>query len=129
MAHDTHQKVDPISGMTTTGHSWDNIEELNHPLPRWWLWTFYLTIIWSIGYFIVYPAWPLVTSYTKGVFGLQNTTPLVREDGVGPEAEEALNKVSAQLTTEALLEMMKKVAVDKTDPAKVAAEWLDANPV
>ena len=33
----------------TTGHSWDGIEEYNNPLPRWWLWTFYLTIIWSIG--------------------------------------------------------------------------------
>jgi len=71
----------------------------------------------------------VVLEDTKGVFGLQNITPLVREDGVGPEAEEALNKVSAQLTTEGLLEMMKKVAVDKADPAEVAAEWLDAHPV
>ena len=71
----------------------------------------------------------VVLEDTKGVFGLQNITPLVREDGVDAAAAETLNKVSSQLTTESLQEMMKKVAVDKTDPAKVAAEWLDAHPV
>lgn len=72
MAHETHEKVDAITGVTTTGHSWDNIEELNNPLPRWWLWTFYFTIVWAIAYCIAYPAWPLVSSYTKGVLGWQS---------------------------------------------------------
>ncbi len=53
----------------TTGHSWDGIEELNNPLPRWWLWTFYATIIWGIGYTILYPAWPLITGATPGLLG------------------------------------------------------------
>ncbi len=53
----------------TTGHEWDGIEELNTPLPRWWLWTFYATIIWGIGYTIAYPAWPLVNSATQGILG------------------------------------------------------------
>jgi cytochrome c oxidase cbb3-type subunit 3 len=53
----------------TTGHEWDGIQELNNPLPRWWLWTFYVTVIWSIGYWIVMPAWPLVSSYTEGMLG------------------------------------------------------------
>ncbi|MCA3623274.1 MAG: cytochrome-c oxidase, cbb3-type subunit III [Methylobacterium sp.] len=65
----THAELDAVSGQTTTGHSWDGIRELNTPLPRWWLWTFYLTILWSIGYWIVYPAWPLVSSHTKGLLG------------------------------------------------------------
>ena len=52
----------------TTGHEWDGIHELNTPLPRWWLWLFYATIIWAVGYWVVYPAWPLVSSYTNGVF-------------------------------------------------------------
>ncbi len=60
-------RVDEHTGMTTTGHEWDGIEELNTPLPRWWLWTFYACIIWSVAYWVVYPAWPLVSSYTKGV--------------------------------------------------------------
>ncbi|MEY4696036.1 MAG: cytochrome-c oxidase, cbb3-type subunit [Pseudomonadota bacterium] len=53
----------------TTGHSWDGIEEYNNPLPRWWLWTFYLTILWAIGYTVAYPAWPLISGATPGVLG------------------------------------------------------------
>lgn len=63
-----HTDIDKISGRSTTGHEWDGIKELNTPLPRWWVWTFYVTIIWSIGYWIVYPAWPLVSSFTTGMF-------------------------------------------------------------
>jgi cytochrome c oxidase cbb3-type subunit 3 len=59
------KKVDP----ETTGHSWDGIQEFNNPLPRWWLWTFYLTIIWGIAYTIAYPAWPLISGATPGVLG------------------------------------------------------------
>lgn len=53
----------------TTGHSWDGIEEYNNPLPRWWLWTLYATIIWAIGYTIAYPAWPMLKEATPGVLG------------------------------------------------------------
>jgi cytochrome c oxidase cbb3-type subunit III len=60
-------EIDHVSGKTTTGHEWDGIKELNTPLPRWWLLTFYATILWAFGYWIVYPAWPLVSSYTTGV--------------------------------------------------------------
>ncbi len=53
----------------TTGHSWDGIEEFNNPLPRWWLWTFYITIIWGVLYTIAYPAWPLISRATGGLLG------------------------------------------------------------
>src|SRR5690348_7778170 len=66
--HD-HGEVDKVTGRTTTGHEWDGIRELNTPLPRWWLWLFYATIVWAVGYWIVYPAWPLVTRHTVGLFG------------------------------------------------------------
>lgn len=51
----------------STGHSWDGIQEYDNPLPRWWLWTFYVTIIWAIAYTIAYPAWPLISGVTQGV--------------------------------------------------------------
>jgi cytochrome c oxidase cbb3-type subunit 3 len=57
----------PEARVGTTGHEWDGIHELNTPLPRWWLWLFYATIVWAIGYWIVYPAWPLLSSYSNGV--------------------------------------------------------------
>ena len=56
-------------GPGTTGHQWDGIKELNNPLPRWWLWTFYATIVFAIGYCIAYPAWPLLTHATPGLLG------------------------------------------------------------
>jgi cytochrome c oxidase cbb3-type subunit III len=62
-----HSEIDRVSGRSTTGHEWDGIKELNTPLPRWWLYTFYLTIVWAIGYWVVYPAWPLLTSNTRGI--------------------------------------------------------------
>jgi cytochrome c oxidase cbb3-type subunit III len=64
---DHREEIDAVSGTATTGHQWDGIKELNTPLPRWWVITFYLTIIWAIGYWIVYPAWPLLTSNTTGI--------------------------------------------------------------
>jgi len=64
-AHDDN--FDPVTGKTTTGHSWDGIRELNTPLPRWWVLTFYACIIWAVGYWIVYPAWPLLWSHTTGI--------------------------------------------------------------
>jgi cytochrome c oxidase cbb3-type subunit 3 len=63
-----HKDLDRVSGRTTTGHEWDGIKELNTPLPRWWVITFYLTIIWAVGYWVVYPAWPLLWSHTTGLF-------------------------------------------------------------
>ncbi len=59
----------PAPGVDTTGHDWDGIQEWNNPLPRWWLWTFYATIVWGVGYTIAYPAWPLVNSATAGLLG------------------------------------------------------------
>ncbi len=61
-------EVDAFTGTATTGHVWDGIRELNTPLPRWWLWLFYATILWSIGYWMVYPTWPLISSSTQGLF-------------------------------------------------------------
>jgi cytochrome c oxidase cbb3-type subunit 3 len=71
--------VDEVTGVATTGHEWDGIRELNKPLPRWWLLTFYATIIWAIGYWIVYPAFPTLTGYTKGLLGYSQRTVVTDE--------------------------------------------------
>lgn len=55
------KEQDQLSGAELRRHEWDGIQELNNPLPRWWLWLFYITIIWSIGYWVVYPAWPTLS--------------------------------------------------------------------
>jgi cytochrome c oxidase cbb3-type subunit III len=68
LAAEKQEEIDAHTGTATTGHEWDGIKELNTPLPRWWLNTFYACIIWAIGYWVVYPAWPLLTGYTQGMF-------------------------------------------------------------
>jgi cytochrome c oxidase cbb3-type subunit III len=73
MTMSAHEKpaetIDAATGTATTGHEWDGIQELNTPLPRWWLGVFYLTIVWSFAYWIVYPAWPLISDYSRGILG------------------------------------------------------------
>lgn len=66
----TEKHIDETTGTETTGHEWDGIKELNTPLPRWWLWTFYASIVFALGYTIAYPAWPVTLgSATTGLLG------------------------------------------------------------
>lgn len=73
------QRIDEATGTSTVGHEWDGIEELNTPLPRWWLWTFYATIVWGLAYVVLYPAWPMIDSATKGVLGWSSRGDLAKE--------------------------------------------------
>jgi len=61
----TKIEKDIVTGTDTTGHEWDGVKELNTPLPKWWVWTFYVTVIWGIGYCIAYPSLP----WFKGLLG------------------------------------------------------------
>lgn len=68
----------------TTGHAWDgDLQEFNNPLPTWWLWGFYATVVFAVIYWILFPTFPVGNSYTKGVMnnitykndqGVENTT-------------------------------------------------------
>ncbi len=73
------KEIDGVTGAETTGHEWDGIKELNKPLPKWWLYVLYATIIWSVGYWIAYPAWPHLSGYTQGVLGFSQRDK-VRQD-------------------------------------------------
>ena len=65
----TKIEKDQITGTDTTGHEWDGIKELNTPLPKWWLYVFYATIVWAAVYVVLYPAIPLWSDSTEGVLG------------------------------------------------------------
>ena len=67
---------DEVTGQRTTGHEWDGIKELNTPLPKWWVYVFIATIVWAFGYWLVYPAWPTITGYTRGLLGYSARTAL-----------------------------------------------------
>ncbi|MBN9315232.1 MAG: cytochrome-c oxidase, cbb3-type subunit III [Devosia sp.] len=68
--------IDQVTGVETTGHEWDGIKELNNPLPRWWLWTFYGCIVFALGYTVAFPAWPMISSATTGVLGYSSRADL-----------------------------------------------------
>jgi cytochrome c oxidase cbb3-type subunit 3 len=63
-------KRDPITGRETTGHEWNGIEELDTPVPRVVLFFLTVTTLFAIGYWIAMPAWPLWSTYTKGILGV-----------------------------------------------------------
>jgi cytochrome c oxidase cbb3-type subunit III len=71
------QSVQKGSGTETSGHVWDeDIREYNHPLPRWWMWMFYLTIVWGLAYLVLYPG---LGSY-PGTLGWTQIKQLAEED-------------------------------------------------
>ena len=76
----------------TTGHSWDGIEEYNNPLPRWWVWVFYATIVWGIGYTIAYPAWPLIKEATPGLLGASTRADVAVEIAAVDKANAAIKE-------------------------------------
>ena len=73
MSKDTKQTVQ------TTGHAWDgDIQEFNNPLPNWWLWGFYATVVFAIVYWVLFPTFPIGKDYTKGML---NDITYVTSDG------------------------------------------------
>ena len=97
-----HEKdVDQLSGVETTGHEWDGIKELNNPLPLWWLYIFYATVIWTIGYTIAFPAWPMISSATAGVLGYSSRMEVVEEIAANEASQKVfVDKIAAMDVTE-----------------------------
>lgn len=93
------REKDELSGVETTGHEWDGIKELDNPMPRWWLWTFYACILWAVGYWILMPTWPLVSDFTKGTLGYSQRESVNREvkDWQAARAVRAEGLVAASL--------------------------------
>jgi cytochrome c oxidase cbb3-type subunit III len=88
MNKDAPKHIDDVTGTATTGHEWDGIRELETPMPRWWLWTLYICIVWAVGYWILYPAWPLLSGNTRGILAYSSRASVAVE-------LEALNKQRA----------------------------------
>lgn len=89
----------------TTGHAWDgDLQEFNNPLPSWWLWAFYATVIFAVVYWVLYPTWPVGKTYTKGV---GNDVTYTTSDG---------KEVTTHWNTRSLL--LKDLANARTEQAK-----------
>ena len=97
------KRIDEPTGVETVGHEWDGIEELNNPLPRWWLITAYLTIIFAIGYAVVYPAIPLAKSGTEGLWGWSSRGQFKAEMAEGAAKRKAATDAIAAVAIEDLI--------------------------
>jgi len=104
VAEHKHADVDTHTGTTTTGHDWDGIQELNTPLPRWWLYTFYACIVWAIGYWILFPAWPWFGGATPGLLHWSSRGTVTAEVAALVEARSGMN---AKLAAASLQEIEK----------------------
>jgi cytochrome c oxidase cbb3-type subunit III len=65
----TKIEKDVVTGQETTAHEWDGLRELNTPLPKWWIYTFYATVVWAVVWCVLYPSVPWVNGYFHGVLG------------------------------------------------------------
>jgi len=95
--------IDEFTGIETTGHDWDGIKELNNPLPRWWIWTFYVTVAWGLAYTVVYPAWPLLSSSTQGIFGWSSRASLAESVSAADAARADLVSAVAEKDVAAIV--------------------------
>lgn len=98
------KRIDEVTGVEIHGHEWDGIEELDNPLPRWWLWSLYATIVWGVIYLILYPAWPMVTKATDGVLGWSSRGQLAEEMAAESERRAPILNALAQVPIERLPE-------------------------
>ncbi|SLN50089.1 Cbb3-type cytochrome c oxidase subunit CcoP [Pseudoruegeria aquimaris] len=117
------KKTQAPKDVPTTGHSWDGIQEYDNPMPRWWLWTFYATIVWGIIYTILYPAWPLVTRATPGLLGASTRGEVAQEIARWEDANAAIRQqlVDTELTAIADNEDLNRFAV--SNGAAVFRTW------
>jgi cytochrome c oxidase cbb3-type subunit 3 len=84
MTASSHEpQFDAVTGKSTTGHEWDGIQELNTPLPKWWLYVLYATVVWAIGYYVFYPSWPGASDYLHGALGWSARGTVVEDVAAG----------------------------------------------
>lgn len=100
----TKVEKDALTGTEIRDHEWDGIQELDTPLPKWWLYVFWATVIWAAVYFVLYPAIPGITGYTKGVLGWSSRTEI--EETLA-EARKGQAKFLDKIRTSSLEEIRK----------------------
>ena len=73
-------EIDPHTGVETTGHEWDGIKELNNPLPRWWRFVFWASVVVAIACWILMPAWPALPGLQGYTIGVASDVAAMRRD-------------------------------------------------
>lgn len=96
------ERLDHPTGTMTVGHEWDGIEELDTPMPRWWLYILYATIVFAIVYCVLYPAIPGLHGATAGTLGWSSHGQLEQELAVDRQRKAPIMAALAQTPIEAI---------------------------
>lgn len=104
---DRSPEIDPHSGVETTGHEWDGIKELNNPLPRWWRFMFWGSVVAAVVYWVLMPAWPALPGMQGNTTGIWNQSDraTVQEKLTTAKAERAV--LGAKLMSLGAAEVLK----------------------
>ena len=97
-----NKRIDHPTGTHTVGHEWDGIEELDTPMPRWWVLSFYACILFAIGYVIVYPAFPGLHGASAGLWGWNSRQELKHDMAAATQARAATVSAIASTPIEQL---------------------------
>ena len=112
-----NKRIDEPTGIETVGHEWDGIEELNNPLPRWWVISFALCVIFALGYVVVYPAIPLGSKATEGAWGWSSRGQLAAETAKADAERKPVLDAIAALPVEQIANDPKLLAQSKAGGA------------
>ena len=111
---DHNREIDDVSGVETTGHTWDGIKELNNPLPRWWLFVFYGCILWAIAYMVFMPAIPgLPGTGMTNTPGIRNHSDRDLVAAEVAEAHAARTAAASKLVTASLQEIENDLSIQQ----------------
>lgn len=102
---------DPHTGYMTTGHEWNGITELNTPMPRVVYIALGLTVAFSVIWWLLFPAWPLVTTYTRGLLGTDQHARVAEDLREATEARAAWTTRIAEADPAALVSDPQLLAV------------------
>lgn len=91
MSEHRKYEIDPVTGSPIHPHSWDGIGELETPPPRWWVLTYIVCVLFALGWWVLYPAWPFVSGYTKGILGFSTRADVAEQIAVAKAAQAPLN--------------------------------------
>ena len=92
---------DALTGVESTGHSWDGIQELNNPLPNWWLLIWGGCILTALIQFVIYPSFPGISSYWHGTTNYSSRVDVVKAvDEIQASHAQYVTKIAAMPITE-----------------------------
>ncbi|GJL98339.1 MAG: Cbb3-type cytochrome c oxidase subunit FixP [Methyloligella sp.] len=95
---------DPYTKKNTTGHEWDGIKELDTPIPKILSWSYFLTLAFGILYWVLYPAFPGVSNFTRGILEYSSRSAVLNDISEASKTKRASEKDLLEKDLDVLVE-------------------------